>query len=213
MSSCSTSRPKRYYADIAARKRTFDENMTHFDKWMVCTNELAEAGFYSIGFDDWVKCFSCDGGLCRWERGDDPWIEHAKHYGHVCAFLKEKKSRAFIEMSKNLNTFDWPWSKPLPKAKPPTAEETKVFYSTPYDEAKVKMVAEWLGGEDVYKVYLLRVAPLSMICEVLERKWIKDRQPFPCFEALHAAVLARGLNPTTTLLPIGRTDIMLKNLN
>ncbi|XP_054155972.1 baculoviral IAP repeat-containing protein 2-like [Oppia nitens] len=53
--------------------------------------QFAEAGFYSIGLQDFLKCYECKGGLCLWLPGDDPWIEHAKYYPH-CAFLRENKS-------------------------------------------------------------------------------------------------------------------------
>jgi len=39
---------------------------------------LSEAGFYSLGYADKVKCFHCGGMLEQWTHGDDPWLEHAK---------------------------------------------------------------------------------------------------------------------------------------
>ena len=44
-------------------------------------DKLCDAGFIYLGQgdDDTVRCFWCDGALDKWERGDDPWVEHAKY--------------------------------------------------------------------------------------------------------------------------------------
>ncbi|EDL07361.1 mCG6733, isoform CRA_a, partial [Mus musculus] len=41
---------------------------------------LAAAGFFHTGQQDKVRCFFCYGGLQSWERGDDPWTEHARWF-------------------------------------------------------------------------------------------------------------------------------------
>ncbi|XP_048205397.1 baculoviral IAP repeat-containing protein 7 [Perognathus longimembris pacificus] len=56
---------------------------------------LAAAGFFHTGQQDKVRCFFCDGGLQSWERGDDPWTEHAKWFPR-CRFLLWSKGRGFI---------------------------------------------------------------------------------------------------------------------
>lgn len=33
-----------------------------------------------LGQQDKVRCFFCYGGLQSWERGDDPWTEHARWF-------------------------------------------------------------------------------------------------------------------------------------
>ena len=61
---------------------------------------LSEAGFFYTGKSDFVRCFSCGGGLKNWENGDDPWIEHARWFPS-CQFLKQSKGNSFIEMVKD----------------------------------------------------------------------------------------------------------------
>src|SRR6267154_899967 len=70
----------------------------HFDvlDWKISCVDLAKAGFYSIGYQDFVKCFECNGGIREWEPYDDPWIEHAKYYP-TCKYIKNNRSKTFIE--------------------------------------------------------------------------------------------------------------------
>ncbi|XP_075918586.1 baculoviral IAP repeat-containing protein 7-B-like [Petromyzon marinus] len=42
--------------------------------------DLARAGLYRMGFSDLVACFRCGGTMHRWEEGDDPAREHARHF-------------------------------------------------------------------------------------------------------------------------------------
>ncbi|XP_047391842.1 baculoviral IAP repeat-containing protein 7 isoform X5 [Sciurus carolinensis] len=56
---------------------------------------LAAAGFFHTGQQDKVRCFFCYGGLQSWERGDDPWTEHAKWFPR-CQFLLQSKGRGFV---------------------------------------------------------------------------------------------------------------------
>lgn len=50
------------------------------------------------GILDYTKCFHCDGGLCNWERGDDPWEEHARWFPK-CQFVLLSKGDAFVRDS------------------------------------------------------------------------------------------------------------------
>ncbi|EPY83246.1 baculoviral IAP repeat-containing protein 7 [Camelus ferus] len=56
---------------------------------------LAAAGFFHTGQQDKVRCFFCYGGLQSWERGDDPWTEHARWFPR-CEFLLRTKGRDFV---------------------------------------------------------------------------------------------------------------------
>ncbi|NXT41721.1 XIAP ligase, partial [Pelecanoides urinatrix] len=57
--------------------------------------QLAEAGFYSIGNGDHVVCFHCGGGLQEWKRNEDPWDQHAKWFPG-CRFVRMEKGLEFI---------------------------------------------------------------------------------------------------------------------
>ncbi|XP_022691753.1 baculoviral IAP repeat-containing protein 7-B-like isoform X2 [Varroa jacobsoni] len=77
-----------------SRMATFTEN-----NWPQTVNvspeDLVEAGFFFLGMHDYTKCFHCDGGLCNWETGDDPWVEHARWFPE-CQFVQLSKGGAFI---------------------------------------------------------------------------------------------------------------------
>ncbi|KAJ8027148.1 E3 ubiquitin-protein ligase XIAP [Holothuria leucospilota] len=57
--------------------------------------KLVQAGFFSLGVGDHVKCFYCGVHLSNWERQDEPWEEHARH-SPDCKWLLEQKGRRFI---------------------------------------------------------------------------------------------------------------------
>ena len=47
------------------------------------------------GFSDNVKCFYCNGGLRNWEKGDEPWHEHARWF-QKCPFVLMVKGQDYI---------------------------------------------------------------------------------------------------------------------
>ncbi|KAI0234847.1 Baculoviral IAP repeat-containing protein 7 [Lamellibrachia satsuma] len=73
--------------------------LSSFRRWPQNSNQskedLAQAGFYYTGIEDSVKCFSCNGTLRNWERGDDPWTEHARWFPR-CNYVRTVKGEAFI---------------------------------------------------------------------------------------------------------------------
>ncbi|KAI0227251.1 Baculoviral IAP repeat-containing protein 7-A [Lamellibrachia satsuma] len=73
--------------------------LSSFRRWPQNSNQskedLAQAGFYYTGIEDSVKCFSCNGTVRNWERGDDPWTEHARWFPR-CNYVRTVKGEAFI---------------------------------------------------------------------------------------------------------------------
>jgi hypothetical protein len=58
------------------------------------------------GIGDRVRCFCCDGALRNWERGDDPWVEHARWFPR-CLFVRQQKGQAFIDdVARRFGTLD-----------------------------------------------------------------------------------------------------------
>ena len=47
------------------------------------------------GHGDRVLCFCCDGILHNWERGDDPWVEHARWFPR-CPYVLQQKGFRFV---------------------------------------------------------------------------------------------------------------------
>ncbi|XP_066480826.1 baculoviral IAP repeat-containing protein 7 [Tiliqua scincoides] len=80
-------------------KVTEDGRLSTFLNWpayaQVSPESLARAGFFYTGQDDYVQCFCCDGSLRNWERGDDPWVEHARCFPR-CQFLLQSRGRDFV---------------------------------------------------------------------------------------------------------------------
>lgn len=62
--------------------------------------QLSEAGFFHTQKDDRTICFSCGGGLCDWVTQDDPWEQHALHYGK-CEYLRLIKGTKYLETITN----------------------------------------------------------------------------------------------------------------
>lgn len=62
--------------------------------------EFADAGFYSIGIQDYTRCFYCGVGLRGWDDTDDPWKQHAK-FSLSCKYLQDKKGRAFVQLQED----------------------------------------------------------------------------------------------------------------
>ncbi|KAF2975885.1 hypothetical protein EK904_008942 [Melospiza melodia maxima] len=60
----------------------YGKRLQTFLSWIypVDKEQLAEAGFYSIGKGDHVVCFHCGGGLQEWKENEDPWDQHAKWF-------------------------------------------------------------------------------------------------------------------------------------
>lgn len=56
-----------------------------------------------IGELDYVKCFYCDGGLCSWEEGDNPWSEHKRMYGDICEFIQLNEDNRSQRTEANVN--------------------------------------------------------------------------------------------------------------
>jgi Inhibitor of Apoptosis domain len=80
-----------------AKKRDDDMNwesnrLKSFVKWsspFVTPSDLADAGFYSLQWENQVRCISCDICVGRWEEGDNVWTEHLKHSPH-CDYIRGK---------------------------------------------------------------------------------------------------------------------------
>lgn len=45
--------------------------------------DLAAAGFYYVGIEDRVKCFSCNMTFSKWTPSDNAWQDHSQ-YSRSC---------------------------------------------------------------------------------------------------------------------------------
>ncbi|XP_063405407.1 uncharacterized protein LOC134688543 isoform X2 [Mytilus trossulus] len=84
------------FDDVLSRLATFDGWRDDIEQ---TPEDLADAGFFSTGEDDIVRCHYCDGGLRNWESGDVPWEEHARWFPH-CKYLIKMKGMQYIESIK-----------------------------------------------------------------------------------------------------------------
>ncbi|XP_042335364.1 E3 ubiquitin-protein ligase XIAP isoform X2 [Sceloporus undulatus] len=75
----------------------YETRIKTFATWnyLVSKEQLARAGFYSIGNGDNVVCFHCGGGLQEWKAYEDPWQQHAKWFPG-CKYLLEEKGQDFV---------------------------------------------------------------------------------------------------------------------
>ncbi|XP_052809307.1 uncharacterized protein LOC128237762 [Mya arenaria] len=80
---------------------TLAQRLGTFNEWPQSTGQqpeaLAEAGLFFTGINDLCRCFTCDGGLQRWDREDDPGVEHARS-SPDCRYVREMKGQRYINM-------------------------------------------------------------------------------------------------------------------
>ncbi|XP_069131314.1 baculoviral IAP repeat-containing protein 7-like isoform X1 [Argopecten irradians] len=73
--------------------------LSSFRKWPTSLQQqpedLARAGLFYEGRNDYVRCFHCGGGLREWDPEDDPFYEHARWFPS-CPFLRLTKGDKFI---------------------------------------------------------------------------------------------------------------------
>merc|ERR1711953_1402356 len=156
------------YSTLEARLRSFRD-------WPPALKQeprqLAEAGFYYIGFSDQTKCFYCDGGLRNWQPEDDPWTEHARWFSK-CGFVRLVKGDEFI-------------SKCMEERPPESlAPEISKNPRTPTDE-EIKS----LMSSTVVQQVLSMGVDASRIKSALKRQILRNGQPFSDPNSLVSAAL------------------------
>ncbi|XP_015918264.1 putative inhibitor of apoptosis isoform X1 [Parasteatoda tepidariorum] len=145
-------------ASLSARLRSF----TAWPKTApVSKEDLANAGFFYIGIGDHTKCFHCNGGLCNWEVGDDPWVEHAKWFCN-CHFLRLNKGDEFVEEVLKTNVPENMLEK--------KAEDVSKFFCSDtllakVDEAMASSAVKYVLDSGLFPHYIVRVAVLRQIEE------------------------------------------------
>ena len=159
------------YSTLEARLRSFRD-------WPPALKQeprqLAEAGFYYIGFSDQTKCFYCDGGLRNWQPEDDPWTEHARWFSK-CGFVRLVKGDEFI-------------SKCLDERPPePLAPEISKNPRQASDE-EIKAL---MSSTVVQQVLRMGVEP-SRIKSALKKQILKNGQPFSDPNSLVTAALSES---------------------
>ncbi|KAH9491781.1 hypothetical protein Btru_030863 [Bulinus truncatus] len=88
-------RPKKpEFAILAKREESFEG-------WPpdspVSKDHVAKSGIYYEGYGDSGRCFFCGGGLRKWEKGDDPFVEHARWYPK-CGYIRQYMGKAFVDI-------------------------------------------------------------------------------------------------------------------
>jgi hypothetical protein len=58
--------------------------------------DMELAGFLFAGYNNYIRCFQCGGGLRNWEAGNDPWVEHARWFPQ-CSFVRQNRGQRFID--------------------------------------------------------------------------------------------------------------------
>ncbi|KAG7174041.1 death-associated inhibitor of apoptosis 2-like 6 [Homarus americanus] len=92
----------RRYNTFEVRLQSFNTNLRlkywplEIQQQRLTICDLAEAGFYYLGFFDMVRCFSCGVGLHNWEENEEPWNVHAR-WSSSCEFLLMNKEADFIK--------------------------------------------------------------------------------------------------------------------
>ncbi|XP_061176472.1 baculoviral IAP repeat-containing protein 7-like [Saccostrea echinata] len=91
------------YAVMATRVSSYQQWPSHLTQ---TPRDLSLAGFFYVGYGDYVRCFFCGGGLRNWEPGDDAWIEHARWFPK-CPFLIQNQGQDFVRLVQNVQEEDF----------------------------------------------------------------------------------------------------------
>lgn len=91
---CGSKRKKSRVEDDVAypEYRLPSARLKSFEYWPIGIKQkpadLIEAGFFYSGQSDITVCFSCGVYIGKWEKNDDPWLEHKNLMVKECSYLK-----------------------------------------------------------------------------------------------------------------------------
>lgn len=144
--------------------------------------QLAAAGFFYAGFSDNVKCFYCNGGLRNWEKGDDPWHEHARWFP-TCPYVLSVKGQGYVNAVKAESREDAPiLTQSQRNAQGSTVAEAPVQHEVEEREVKARM-----DRPDVKVVEEMGVRR-DLIMSAIRRRLLETGDDFPSATALIEAV-------------------------
>lgn len=162
-----------------------DARMRSFVTWpstsVLKPAELVDAGFFYIGIKDYTRCFYCDGGLCNWEKGDDPWVEHAKWF-QDCAYIRLNKGDEFVESCQNASP-----QKPLTNETPMESVSNELVNKLSINIEN--QVEEYMKSNIVKSAIEPGIFPVHLIKQALIKRIEKDEGNFKNVDQLCEAVL------------------------
>ncbi|XP_050584383.1 baculoviral IAP repeat-containing protein 7-A-like [Bombus affinis] len=80
------------YASYVSRLNSFTTWPTYMRQ---TKEELADAGFYYIGIDDFTTCYQCGLGIGNWKPEEDPWEQHAIS-SPTCCYLLTRRGFEYV---------------------------------------------------------------------------------------------------------------------
>ncbi|XP_075032811.1 baculoviral IAP repeat-containing protein 7 isoform X2 [Mixophyes fleayi] len=153
----------------------------------VTPDQLAQAGFFYTGYRDNVRCFHCDGGLRNWERGDNPWAEHAKWFPR-CEFLIQSMGPGYIRSIQDIQ-FSSPESTPesrrssdrSPNTPSNSPSDCQAFLQSSIAQGALQMgFDENLVASLVESRFLLVGAPYSSVSDLVHDLVQADEERTAC---------------------------------
>jgi len=109
--------------------RLFSFTITSWPHPLISPHCLAKAGFYSLGYRDHVKCFSCKVVIGDWEDNDRPLLEHFRH-SPTCPFIN------------NQPTDNVPTPYIVVMTQQPPQQHSPVMMSRPINNGRILMSSE-----------------------------------------------------------------------
>lgn len=146
-------------------------------KYVPLPSEYAKAGFFSIGKQDLVKCFYCNGGLRNLDPTDEVVSEHARWFPK-CAFIRQLKGQDYIakirEIYKNMDSgFDYDYD-----YNDPAQDYTDFYYDLPQPTSTpttpTTPAAKRSVSPRAINAYMDRKSIQKMIELGFERSLVKD---------------------------------------
>lgn len=160
-----------------------DARFRSFVGWPVSSpilpKALIDAGFFYIGIQDYTRCFYCDGGLCNWEAGDDPWEEHARWFPQ-CAYVRLNKGDAWVEACTNKSS-----SVQKSVSQPPISQQSQ----NPSSPGISSRVDDMMNSNIVSSVKEMGIFPVDLIRTALLKRIQKVGSSFSNSEELCDSIL------------------------
>ncbi|XP_063603318.1 baculoviral IAP repeat-containing protein 2-like [Penaeus indicus] len=120
---------------------------------------LIAAGFFYSGYGDHVICFHCGVGIRNWEKGDDPWTQHAM-WNPECRYVRTLMGQTFIDTAKMVKSALF---------RKPTLERT---YSVTDEDWNAVM------GLDITKDLLMSLFPVAAVRDCIRERILVHKIPF-----------------------------------
>lgn len=125
------------YLTAEQRRMSFTSWPTYLDQ---TPRQMAEAGFFYVGIKDYTQCYACNIILEKWNRGEHPLAEHARHSPrcpHVLCLTTERTVEEIVRRDRENMTVHRTQPSQLPRER---AASIQIYDTTPARFGHTEMI-------------------------------------------------------------------------